>query len=110
MLYVPAVDDLSSLGLVNGAYYSGTKVAIIIQLSCVSHIFNLLVNYNRKYNIPVLIIAYKDTSLTQVKNFCDTYKFPIMSFQDEKTIRSICYKIEDKKVPGILILKEGDIG
>lgn len=109
MHYVPSVGEYSSLGLVNGVHYSGIKGGIITKLSYISNIFNVLVSYNKKNKIPVLIIVCKDTALTQVTSFCETNGFPMMKFKSGKTIKSICSRIEDKKVPGVLIIKEGDI-
>lgn len=98
MHYVPAVDEVSALGIVSGARIAGHKSGIIIDSKFASDIIRVL-EFNSKFKIPVLIITGDDNDII-------TFKKRIKTLTDVKKFMS---KLDDGLKPGLMILGEGDL-
>lgn len=109
--YVPAANECVGLGLVNGAFLAGTKGGVLIHIDRLHNILDRLVSFNLEYNVPLLIIAYCDEdSDTKPKKVLSLYKIPCRNFSGElKNLKFIINKIEKLSIPGVIIMREGDI-
>ncbi|GAG71170.1 unnamed protein product, partial [marine sediment metagenome] len=96
MHYLPAVEEKTALGFANGVYFTEIKSAIIINLSRFYNILDEILNYNFERKVPILILAYKDTDIRP------GFRLPFVELKDEKSIQSICNRIERRSIPGIL--------
>jgi len=109
MHYVPAVNEKASLGILNGAYYADVSGIMVLELSKIYNIFHELTNFNLIYNVPLLILAYKDDDVQKVKRLFTGCKIPILEFDGLETLDKIHKKIVNNNIPGILIIGEGDL-
>lgn len=105
MHYVPAVNERVGLGLVSGAYMSGLKGALLMDMMFAYDITSVI-NFNVDNRIPLLVIGYGDSD-----DLLLTYDLPVGYISDEsfKTdVQRVTQQSETEKVPGIIIIeKEG---
>ena len=109
--YVPAVCENVALGLVSGAFFAGTKGGLLIHINWLHNVLDQIVFFNLEYKVPLLIIAYCDEdSDTKFKKVLSLYKIPHRNFSGElKNLKFIINKIEKLSVPGVVIIRKGDI-
>lgn len=109
--YVPAVKENVALGIVNGAFFAGTKSGVLIHIDRLHNILDGLSSFNLEYNVPLLIIAYCDEdSDIKFKKVLSLYKIPYRNFSGElKNLKFIINKIEKLSIPGVIIIRKGDI-
>jgi sulfopyruvate decarboxylase subunit alpha len=55
--YVPAVREDVALGVASGAYFAGSKGAVVMQNSGLGNIVNPLTSFSLMYCVPVLLIV-----------------------------------------------------
>ena len=104
MHYVPAVNERIGLGIVSGAYMSGYKGGLLMDMSFAYDLTSFL-TFNVKNRIPLLVIGYGN------ENSLLTYDFP-SEFVDNfstlnKKIKKVAAASESEKVPGLVVIKEG---
>ncbi len=106
MHYVPAVNERTALGVVSGVRYTGMKGGVLMQASNALKIVDLVLNYNIKSKIPLLIFAYKDIVIHQ-----GLFLFELPSFNLEtrfkKGLKDLANKSEMLSVPGVVLIKKG---
>ncbi len=106
MHYIPAVNERVAAGVVNGAWLAGVRSAILIDINNIYTVYDLLFNFSNIYKIPFLIIAYKS------KDYKINLGFNIPNIELNKTrfkpnLKKFIDMMEELKVPGVLIIKEG---
>lgn len=103
MHYIPAANERIALGLASGAYVSGFKGGILIDMRFAYDLTSLF-SFNIDYRIPFLVIGYgTDDSVL-------AYDFPTIVLREnsfEKDIGTIVKKIDKEQVPGLMVIKEG---
>jgi hypothetical protein len=97
MHYVPAVDEITALGIVSGAYIAGYKSGIIIDLKFVPDLCRYLV-FNNDFNIPVLIIGQETESLFNFN------KLPVVKIKKEEDIAKGSFLAEKNTAPVIMVI------
>ena len=103
MHYVPAVNERIGLGLVSGAYMSGYKGGLLMDMTF-AYDLTSFIKFNVNNRIPLLVIGCgnKDSLLT--------YDFPsefINSASFAKKIKKVTAASESEKVPGLIVIKRG---
>jgi hypothetical protein len=116
MHYIPAANERIALGLVSGAWLSGTKGAVLISSTNILEVINLLKNFNNEYKIPILIICYADNYDWAEQ---DITSFLLRNFEivhiidDVETFKTnlnlIINEMGKKKRSGIFFVGKGDI-
>jgi len=106
MHYVPAVNERVGLGLVSGAYMSGFKGALLIDMKFVYDITSA-VKFNVENRIPLLIIGYSDSEESIL-----TYDFPVGYISDDSfkvDVHRVSQQSESEKVPGVIVIEKGGL-
>lgn len=103
MHYVPAVNERIALGIADGVALSGDKCAILIHIKHITDLYTLM-EFNYKYKIPILIVAYGDKK--------DVSGIPIRYFSlNLNTLRKDLSRLEKNTIlkgePGMIIVNEG---
>lgn len=108
MHYVPAVEESVSLGLVSGAFLSGIKGGILIDIKNLHNVLSSLCNFNLKYNVPFLIIAAIDNE-NQFNKILSMYKIPRRDLSEnfKKDLKYITNKSERLQIPGLITVRKG---
>ena len=105
MHYIPAANERIALGMVSGAYFSGFKGGLLMDMKF-SYDLTSLLNFNIEYRIPLLVIGYDhDESLL-------AYDFPsefITNDNFKTKLKSVINESEEKSVPGLIIFKGGTL-
>ncbi len=120
MYYVPAVNEKTALGLVNGARLSGVKGAVLMHGDNIVDILNLLLAFNKEYKVPALIICYDDEYYWSKHHTITSLllaNFKVMKLDDEyeegstfKDNLDIVIKgSEEENRPGIFYIGEEDL-
>jgi len=113
MHYVPAVNERVALGLVNGANIADIKSAVLMDSKNILDLSNLLISFNKEYEIPTLVICY-DEGYKKGSHVSNLLKnFNTVSLNDkgtfEKSLKYITKKIEKENKPGIFFIGKGDL-
>jgi sulfopyruvate decarboxylase TPP-binding subunit len=104
MHYVPAVNERVGLGLVNGAYMSGLKGGLLMDMTFIYDITSYI-RFNVENRIPLLIIGY--CSGEEESGFYDFPTAYIMDGEFKIDIKRVADKSEKEKVPGLIVIEEG---
>jgi sulfopyruvate decarboxylase TPP-binding subunit len=104
MHYIPAANERLALGLVSGAYLSGLKGGILIDMRYAYDLTSLL-NFNIVHRIPFLAIACAHGQTFESL----VYDFPKTKLSDnyKKDISKMVSKLESESVPGLIRIEEG---
>lgn len=122
--YVSAVREDSAIGMAAGAYMAGRKPAVFMQNSGLGVSLNALVSLNSIYEIPALIVVSwrgadgrggKDAPEHWIMgeimtSYWDQIGLPWQILDPEsiaEDIAAISAKIDEKKLPGALIVPKG---
>jgi siroheme synthase len=97
MHYIPAANEKIALGLVSGAWLSGTKGAVLMDYGNLGDINKLLSAFNEKYKVPALIIIYDE-------NYKCINKKTIY-----ENLKKLVKDIEKENKPGIFFIGKGDL-
>lgn len=120
MHYIPAVNEKTALGLVNGARLAGTKSAVLMHGDNIIDVINLLLSFNKEYEVPALIICY-DEEYYWAKHRAITEllltNFKVMNIGDDveegQTFRHnldiVIKGSETENRPGIFYIGKGDL-
>jgi len=104
MHYVPAVNERAALGLVSGAYMSGLKGALLMDMKFIYDITSA-VKFNVENRIPLLIIGYSDSEESIL-----SYDFPVGYIMDDSFAEDmyiVSSRSEKDKVPGVVVIEKG---
>ena len=106
MHYVPTINERIALGLISGAKYTGVNGCILMCASNALKIVDPILNYNIRYRIPLLVLAYEDVEINQ-----GLFLFELPSIRLEsnfkKDLKAVANKSETLSVPGVVLIKEG---
>jgi hypothetical protein len=103
MHYVPATDERIALGLSTGAYLSGLKGGILMDMRF-GYDLNSSFTLNIDHKIPLLIIGYGD------KESYLPYDFPravITTDNFKPKLNFVVKNMEKENVPGLLVISGG---
>jgi hypothetical protein len=117
MHYVPAVDERVAVGVVTGARLAGIKGAVLMRGNNILDILNLLISFNKKYKVPILIICYDDEYYwSKQRPIIELLlgNFKVMKLDDDVEIGNtfkdnINIVTEDKNKSGILFIGKEDL-
>ena len=103
MHYIPAANERLAMGMVSGAYMSGLKGGILIDMKY-SYDLTSLFNFNINNRIPFLVIGYTDDEDANL-----AYDFPklILSDNYKEELAKIALLSETKSVPGLVLIGKG---
>lgn len=106
MHYIPSVRSSISLGLVSGAFLSGFKGGVLIDVSELYDMLNGIKTFVSEYKIPFLIIVYDNGNANSVLS---SYKIPYFTLNDNfKTVlKKAVNKSEKKLIPCAITIGEG---
>lgn len=121
MHYVPAVNERVAVGLASGVRVAGTRSAVLMSADHMLDVLNLLISFNKKYEIPMLIICYdeeyywaKDQPIVSLLlGYCKVMKIdddieePGYTFKNNIDI--VVKGSEEENRPGILFIGKGDL-
>ncbi len=107
MHYIPAVNEQVALGMANGANLAGIKSGILIDLDNIYVIYNWLFNFSMTYEVPFLIIAYKESD--KEVQLPGLPKFELYDNKFESKLKRLTTKLEKAELPGLLIIGKGVI-
>jgi sulfopyruvate decarboxylase TPP-binding subunit len=96
--YVPAVNEVTALGLACGASIAGLNSCIIMDMKFKEDLYSNF-KFTVQYKIPILIIGYSENKKEDFK-----FDIPIKVFNGDKDIKSLSKKMEKESSPGILII------
>lgn len=96
--YVPAINEVTALGLVCGASVSGLNSCLIMDMKFKEDLYSNF-KFTIENNIPILIIAYSDNKKEDFK-----FDIPMKVFNTDKDIRALVKKMEKESSPGLLII------
>ena len=107
MHYIPAAEENIALGLVSGAFLAGMKGGILIDIKNLHNILNSLCNFNLKYNIPFLVIAYAED--VKFNKILSMYKIPCRNLSNnfKRDLKYITNKSEKFYIPGLITIGKG---
>jgi sulfopyruvate decarboxylase subunit alpha len=123
--YVPAVREDVALGVASAAYFSGRRGGIIMQNSGIGNIINPLTSFSLMYKIPVLLIigwrGYGGPNSdapehwimgAKTTDFLELLDIPFAILDPgsfEATLHQLVGTIEERSVPGALLVRKGVI-
>lgn len=96
--YIPSINSNIALGLVSGAYLSGIRGALFIEMECLISIKDELTAFNKRYKIPILIITEGDADLLDLKQF---------SLEELSKIND--YLFNKANIPCVLTINKGEV-
>jgi len=120
MHYVPAVNERVAVGLASGVRLAGAKSAVLMSADHLVDVLNLLMSFNKKYEIPALIICYdeeyywaKDAPIVSLL----LGYFKVMKIDDDVELGNtfkdnldiVVKGSEEENRPGILFVGKGDL-
>jgi len=108
MHYIPAVNEQVALGMASGANLAGIKSGILIDFDNIYILYNWLFNFNMKYDVPFLIIAYKESD--KKMQLSGLLKAELYDNKFKSKLKSLTTKLEKSELPGLLIIGKGVIG
>ena len=124
--YVPAVREDVALGVASAAYFTGRKGAVIMQNSGIGNLVNPLTSFSLMYRIPVLLVVgwrgfggppndAPEHWIMGVKTpeFFDMLDMPyelLGSEGIESAVEQLTARMEDRSVPGALLVRKGTLG
>ena len=124
--YVPAVREDVALGVISAGYFAGRKGAVVMQNSGVGNIVNPLSSFSLMYKIPALLVVgwrgYGGPPNDAPEHWIMGVKTPeIFSLLDvphaelgeddfEDTIDKLLATIDERSVPGALLVPAGVLG
>jgi len=116
MHYIPAANERVALGLVSGAWLSGTKGAVLMNSNNLLEVINLLKNFNNKYKVPILIICCAedyDWSEQDITSFL-LRNFEVVNTNDDRksfdnNLKLIIDQMEKKNRAGIFFIGKGEL-
>lgn len=106
MHYIPSVNERTALGLISGAKYTGVNGGILINASSALKLIDLILNYNIKFKMPLLVLAYEDVEVNQGLFLFELPSIRLKS-NFKKDLKALANKSETLSVPGIVLIKEG---
>lgn len=108
MHYIPSIKENVALGLVNGSFMAGNKAAILIDINRLYNLFDWLKSFNIDYNVPVLIIAYREKIDSKITKALINYGIPFRTGKNlKRDLKYITNRIKKDRIPGIVIIDEG---
>lgn len=102
MHYVPAANERIALGLISGAYVSGFKGGLLMDMKF-KHDISTILNFNLTYKIPFIIIGYSESKVDKL-----IYDFPTAIITDdsfEEDIKRITLESESENIPGLIVIR-----
>jgi sulfopyruvate decarboxylase TPP-binding subunit len=97
MVYTPAINELTALGLCAGASISGLGSCMLFDMRFKEDIYSnfnfLLIN-----KLPIILIGYSEKK----EDF--KYDIPIVYFKDIVDLNKLSKKIDKQSTPGLLII------
>ena len=96
MKYIQASNERIALGIVSGVLLSGDKAGVLLHESSLSGLFNEI-KMVKDFNIPMLLIVYSDSKMS--------YPFWHRELSDD--FEKDLDKVDKRKKPSILLIKEG---
>lgn len=96
--YIPSINSNIALGLVSGAYLSGIRGALFIEMDSLISIKDELTAFNKRYKIPILIITEGDAGLLDLKQF---------SLEELSKIND--YLFNKANIPCVLTIDKGEV-
>jgi len=121
MHYVPAVNERVAVGLASGVRLAGKRSAVLMSADHLLDVFNLLLEFNKKYEIPMLIICYDEEYYWAKESAIVSLllgHFKVMKIDDDVDEPGYTYKTnidivvkgsEEENRPGILFIGKGDL-
>ena len=98
MLYVPAINEATALGLATGALVSGMGSGVFLDLKLKENLYTKF-DFVIENKLPLIIIGYSENSKESFK-----YNIPIVYLKELEDIVNLSNKMEKKSTPGILII------
>lgn len=108
MHYIPAVNEQVALGMANGANLAGIKSGILIDFDNIYVIYDWLFNFSTTYEVPFLIIAYKESD--KKIQLPGLPKSELHDNKFESKLKRLTTKLEKTELPGLLIIGKGVMG
>ena len=121
--YVPAVREDVALGIASAAYFAGRKGGVIMQNSGIGNIVNPLTSFNLIYKVPALLVVgwrgYGGPPNDAPEHWVMGVKSPeifrlldipcqVLEPDDlEGALDRLISEIDDKSVPGALLVRAG---
>ena len=119
--YIPAPREDAALGIASGAYFCGKIGGILIQNSGLGNIINPLTSFNLIYHIPVLMVitwrGYQGKDAPEhlvmgekTLSLLEEIGIPFEVLKKdnlEKSLENLLGMMEEKQIPGALILGKG---
>ena len=107
MHYIPAANEKIALGLVSGAYLSGFKGGLLMDMRFIYDLTDSF-KFNVDYRIPLLVIGY---SADENAEFL-SYNFPSAFITDEsfkEDVQRVASRSESEESPGLIIIEKGTL-
>lgn len=98
VLYTPAINEATALGLCAGASISGLGSAMLFDMKLKENVYsNFSFFMNNK--LPIMLIGYSENKKEDFK-----YDIPIVYLKDKEDIVKLSKKIDKQSIPGLLII------
>jgi sulfopyruvate decarboxylase subunit alpha len=122
--YVPNIKEDAAFGLASGAYLAGKKSCVLMQNSGFGYALNVLTSLNMIYKIPfLLVISFrgylgKDAPEhivmgNKILTFLKELEIPTFvpeADELENVFHQADTLIEEKKIPAVIMIREGIFG
>ncbi|MCZ6872088.1 MAG: thiamine pyrophosphate-binding protein [bacterium] len=123
--YIPAVREDVALGVASAAYFTGRLGGVMMQNSGIGNIVNPLTSFSLMYQIPVLLVVgwrgyggppndapehwIMGVKTPQIFDLLDIPYAVLESDQPEPGLDQLLAVIEERSIPGALLVRTGVI-
>lgn len=105
MHYIPAVDINTALGISSGVCISGIKSGIILHINELYDLLRTYNHFNKLYKVPILFIIYCEKDGMKMLS-SNRIPYVILNDDFKSSLNKINNKLENKKVPCALVIRE----